>query len=123
MVENGEGMNGNEQGRTPSVYVAVLMVIIPGLICPGSFFDTYQVMCPFKTLLDDTARAWAYAQDIQQSRMQLSVADYQRCIYTLVGMIACLHVTVTRMPEQGMADEDKAYYRCLIQRFESDCYT
>jgi hypothetical protein len=118
-------MKGNEQGRMPWVYLVVLIVTIPGLVCPGSFFDTYQVMCPFKTVLDDTARAWAYAQDIQQQYAQyaqLSADEYQMCIYTLVGMITCLHAIVVRMPMQGMAGEDKAYYIRIIQRFESDCY-
>jgi hypothetical protein len=115
-------MNGNEQGRTPWAHLILLIVIIPGSVWPGSFFDSYQVISPFKTVLDDTARAWAYAQDLEKQYTRLSVDDYQGYIYTLVGMIACLHATVSRVPLQSIADNDKAYYMRIIQIFESDCY-
>jgi len=115
-------MNGNERSGTPGLWLVLAVVIIPGSLWPDTSFDIYQVISPLRTVFNDTARAWAYAQDLEKQSKRLSADDYQVCIYTLVGMITCLHATVSSMALQRIADDDKAYYMRVIQNFESDCY-
>jgi len=100
-----------------------MLATVSGLTRPVSFFDAYHQFSPFKTVLDDTARAWAYAQDIDHNNTQLSADDYQVCIYTLIGMVTCLHKSVGVMPMHSIADDEKSYYIRLIHYFENDCYT
>jgi hypothetical protein len=103
-------------------YVSVMLVSIPTALQPLSFFDTYQYNTPFKTVMDDTARAWAFAQDLCYQGASLSEADYQGCIYTLVGMITCLNLAIKTISASDVDLADKAYYIRFIQSFEADCY-
>jgi hypothetical protein len=103
-------------------YVGVVLISIPIALQPLSFFDTYQHNAPFKTVMDDTARAWAFAQDLCHQGASLSAADYQGCIYTLVGMITCLNLAIKTISVSDLDLADKAYYIRLIQCFEADCY-
>ena len=115
-------MNGTGRGFIKWFYIVIAITIIPGLAWPGSFFDTYQMNSPFKTVLDDTARAWAYAQDMQQGGVVLSSDEYHGCIYTLVGMITCVHAALNTMPLHSIADDEKAYYIRVLHCFQTDCY-
>jgi|GEM_PF-4490665 len=103
-------------------YAWVVLLTISTELRPLSFFDTYQNNAPFKTVMDDTARAWAFAQDLCRQATSLRDADYQECIYTLIGMITCLNVAIKTIAVSDLDLADKAYYTRLIQCFEADCY-